>query len=116
MMVFALWSLLPCLCPFLTITPHVCALTKQRTFFTRWSLRVADLPPVPDEVYMERVNPLWWGHPGENVVGLVCVDFRADQPQPFTDAVDMGSIGKHEDLEGHASDAIHLMELVFDTV
>jgi len=51
---------------------------------------VADLPPVPDEVYMERVNPLWWGDPGENVVGLVCVDFRADQPQPFTDAVDMG--------------------------
>ena len=53
-------------------------------------LRVTDLPPVPDEVYMERVNPLWWGDPGENVVGLVCVDFRADQPQPFTDAVDMG--------------------------
>ena len=74
---------------------------------------MADLPPVPDEVYMERVNPLWWGDPGENVVGLVCVDFRADQPQPFTDAVDMGIIGKHEDIAGHASDTIHLMELEF---
>ena len=83
-------SLLACLCSCLIITPHVCALTKQRTFFTRWVLRVTDLPPVPDEVYMERVNPLWWGDPGENVVGLVCVDVRADQPQPFTDAVDMG--------------------------
>ena len=51
---------------------------------------MADVPPVPDEVYMERVNPLWWGDPGENVVGQVCVDFRADQSQPFTDAVDMG--------------------------
>jgi len=74
---------------------------------------VTDLPPVPDEVYMERVNPLWWGDPGENVVGLVCVDVRADQPQPFTDAVDMGIIGKHEDIAGHASDTIHLMELEF---
>ena len=53
---------------------------------------------------MERVNPLWWGDPGENVVGLVCVDVRADQPQPFTDAVDMGINGhdgkihvKHQD-------------------
>lgn len=81
---------------------------------------MADLPPVPDKVHVERVNPVWWGDPGENVVSLIGVHCWPDHPQPFTDTVDMGINGhdgeihvKHQDtgscFGSHAGDAAQVL-------
>jgi len=40
---------------------------------------MADLPSMPDEVYMERVDPCRRHLFGEDIVRLVGVDFRPDE-------------------------------------
>src|SRR5579875_1930743 len=50
---------------------------------------MADLAAMPDQVDVQRIDPLRRRHSGEDLVGLVGAHRRADQAQAFTDAVDV---------------------------
>ena len=73
--------------------PNIGAFAIEGAFVTRWTLRVAYLPPVPDKVDMQRVDPGRRHLFCEDVVRLVGVYFRSDQAQALADAVDVGING-----------------------
>src|SRR5579859_3174648 len=70
-------------------TPHIRAFPIKRAPPALRPLRVADLPSVPNQVHMQRVDPLQRRDLCKDRVSLVSTYFRADQSQALTYAMDM---------------------------
>ncbi|HLZ64269.1 MAG TPA: hypothetical protein VKR06_45650 [Ktedonosporobacter sp.] len=59
-------------------TAYIGTLAIERAFIAFGALCVANAPPVPDEIDVQRIDPLRRGHPVEEIMRLVSVDFRPD--------------------------------------